>query len=450
MLRSINPYTNALIEEHTEDAESVIQTKLLQSDTAFSYWKNISIEARAYILKDIAKRLLEEKHTFANMITEEMGKPISESILEIEKSAWVCTYYAENAAQTLSPTYPKTESYKNIVRYEPMGVLLAIMPWNFPFWQVFRCFAPNVMAGNTMLLKHASNVQQCAKAIEHLITRCYDYPLLTNICISSKSVDHIIRNSIVKGITLTGSEHAGMMVAHSSGHAIKKSVLELGGSDAFIVLKDADITKAVKHAILGRFLNAGQSCIAAKRFFIEEVVYESFIQAFTDQMNQLICGDPKEPNTQIGPLAKPEFYTELHQHLQQLKSEGGNIVQAKTPSPYIFPPTLVTDLPKHSIVHSTELFGPIACVFRVSGPEEAIELTNYSPYGLSSSLWTADIEKAIKLSEQIEAGAVFINQFSKSDPRLPFGGIKKSGYGRELGDEGLKEFVNVKTVSIEN
>jgi succinate-semialdehyde dehydrogenase/glutarate-semialdehyde dehydrogenase len=450
MLKSINPFNNELISEYEIDSPEIIEKKLTEVNKSYKNWKKSSFDARRTLLLKIADSLISKKEELATVITLEMGKPIKESLAEIEKCAWVSRYYAENAERQLSKKEIKTEAYKNYIVFQPIGTILAIMPWNFPFWQVFRFLAPALMAGNTAMLKHASNVQGSAKMIIDIVNQNSENgKLIENLSIPGSMVKNIISDRRISAITLTGSKTAGISVAENAGKNMKKTVFELGGSDAFIVLPDADIDKSVSDGILGRFLNSGQSCIAAKRFILHENIADEYIEKLSKAVKKLEFSDPLNEKTNISVLAKNNFVEELNNQVKTAVREGGHIEIGGKIEGNFYSPTILTNLNENSIANREEFFGPVATVFTVSDEKEAVKLANNSPFGLSSAIWTKDIEKAERLALDIEAGGVFINQFSKSDPRLPFGGIKMSGYGRELSDEGIKEFVNIKTVSIE-
>jgi succinate-semialdehyde dehydrogenase/glutarate-semialdehyde dehydrogenase len=385
-------------------------------------------------------------------MTDEMGKPIQQSISEIEKCKWVCEYYAENAENFLEEEIIETDADKSYVQFDPLGVVLAIMPWNFPFWQVFRFAAPALMAGNVALLKHASNVQMCAREIESIF-RDAGFPegCFTTLLIGSSKVEQVIANSSVKAVTLTGSEIAGSKVAQFSGRYIKKTVMELGGSDPFIVLEDADIDKAVETGVKARLINNGQSCIAAKRFIIVENVFDKFKEQFVAKMKAQKIGDPLDESVDIGPMARRDLMEQLHDQVERSVKNGAKLICGGKPldrKGNYYPPTVLTDIKPGMPAYEEELFGPVAALFKVEDVYQALEVANSSKYGLGASLWTEDLQKARELTRLIESGSVFINGLVKSDPRLPFGGVKFSGYGRELSHYGIKEFVNIKTVWI--
>jgi succinate-semialdehyde dehydrogenase/glutarate-semialdehyde dehydrogenase len=385
------------------------------------------------------------------MMTTEMGKTIKSAIAEVEKCTLVCRYYAENAAECLADVAVATDASKSFVRYQPLGTILAVMPWNFPFWQVFRFAAPALMAGNVGVLKHASNVPQCALAIEEIFREAgFPEGVFQTLLITADQVAIVINDSRVKAATLTGSEPAGESLASAAGKQLKKTVLELGGSDPFIVLKSADLETAVSTAVAARMLNNGQSCIAAKRFIIEESIADEFEGRLVEKFQTLKVGDPMDEHTDIGPLATPGILEDLDKQVQVCIEKGSKVLiggkrLADCPGNFYLP-TILTDFPAGAPAYQEEFFGPVALLFRVADIEEAIKLANSTSFGLGASAWTKDEEQANRLIDEIEAGAVFINGMVKSDPRLPFGGIKRSGYGRELGIQGIHEFVNIKTV----
>jgi succinate-semialdehyde dehydrogenase/glutarate-semialdehyde dehydrogenase len=387
------------------------------------------------------------------LLTLEMGKPIKGAIAEVSKCAWVCRYYAENGAELLADTPITTDAKNSYVSYQPLGIILAVMPWNFPFWQVFRFAAPILMAGNVGILKHASNVPQCSLEIEKIILSA-GFPTGTfqSLLIGASQVEAIVKDPRIKAATLTGSEPAGMSLAATAGNQIKKTVLELGGSDPFIVLETADLEQAVNAAVTSRLLNNGQSCIAAKRFILQDTIAAEFTAKMVAKFQALTLGDPQLPETDVGPLATQGMLTELDAQVQKTVAMGAKVLtggQLLSDRPgYFYPPTILTDIPPDSPGAIEEFFGPVALLFTVSNLDEAISLANNTVFGLGASAWTNDPQQQQILIKELEAGCVFINSFVKSDPRLPFGGIKRSGYGRELGVEGIREFVNIKTVSL--
>ena len=399
-----------------------------------------------------AEILESEKNTFARVMTTEMGKPIKAAVSEAEKCAWVCRYYAENAQHHLADQIVETNAGKSYVKFQPLGPVLAVMPWNFPFWQVFRFAAPALMAGNVGLLKHASNVPQCALAIEEIFTRAgFPQGAFQTLLIGSDAVEGILNDERVVAATLTGSEPAGRSVASIAGKQIKKTVLELGGSDPFIVMPSANLDEAVTTAVKARTINNGQSCIAAKRFIVAKEIYEEFERRFVDEMRALRIGDPMEESTDIGPLATPQIVKDLDEQVNKAVAAGARVLTGgKRPDRpgNFFEPTVLVDVDLKATVSCEEIFGPVAMLFRASNINEAIHIANATPFGLGSSAWTNDAKEQSQFIEELEAGSVFINGMVASDPRLPFGGVKHSGYGRELAEFGIREFVNIKTVWI--
>ena len=390
-----------------------------------------------------------EKHELGRLMTMEMGKPIKAAIGEAEKCAWVCRYYAENAERHLADQVVETNARKSFVRFQPLGPVLAVMPWNFPFWQVFRFAAPALMAGNVGLLKHASNVPQCALAIEDLLLRSgFPEGVFQTLLIGSDLVERVLQDDRVAAATLTGSEPAGRSVASTAGKQVKKTVLELGGSDPFIVMPSADFEAAVTTAVKARTINNGQSCIAAKRFIVAEAIYERFEQRFVKEMKALRMGDPLEESTDIGPLATPQIVEDLERQVNDAVSQGARILTGGRRSGNYYEPTVMVNIDPHTSISCEEIFGPVAMLFPVRDVDEAIELANSTPFGLGSAAWTNDANEQQRFIDGLEAGCVFINGMVASDPRLPFGGIKHSGYGRELSNFGIREFVNIKTVWI--
>ena len=449
---SVNPANLEILEHHTPLTQSQILNKINKSYSDYLDWKKVPIDEKSNFLLQIASSLKNNVDYHALLISSEMGKPIREARLEVEKCVWVCQYYAENAPRFLEDRKIKTDASISYVKYDPLGLVFGVMPWNFPYWQVFRFIAPSLMAGNACILKHASNVFGCANAIEKVVIDVVPYKnVFTNLIVSSQAVPEIIQNSKIKAVTLTGSEKAGSEVAMIAGKEIKRSLLELGGSDPFVVLEDADLDKCVPKAIISRFLNTGQSCIAAKRFIVDENIYDDFINRIEIEVKNLVVGDPLDINTQLGPLAKEAFVDELDAQIKGSVDKGARLIcggKRIDKKGYYYEPTLLVDVNETMAAFKQETFGPVLCVIKSKNIEDALRLANNSEYGLSSSVWTSSPEKATYLTSNINSGAVFINDMSKSDPRLPFGGINKSGYGRELSDFGLREFVNVKTVYI--
>ena len=448
-IKSINPIDNSIIKEYESYSDQAVNTMINQSHEDFLLWKLLSFNKRKDILLKMAQKLKNNVEKHAKMISLEMGKPIKESRAEVLKCVWVIEYYAENASDFLKPETIKSDYSDSYIQYDPIGIILGVMPWNFPYWQVFRFIAPSLMAGNTSVLKHASNVSGCALLIEELVTDVSEYKsIFKTLLISSSQVENVIKNPHIKAVTLTGSEYAGSEVAMRSGKEIKKTVLELGGSDCFIVLNDADVDMAAKTAILARFLNSGQSCIAGKRFLVHEDVYDDFVSKVKNHMQNLKMGDPLLEETDIGPLAKMKFSEELDTLVQSSIQKGAKCLLGAKMNDAFYEPTLLIDVDEGMDVFTCETFGPVFCVSKISTTEEAIKIANNSEYGLGGSLWTKNTEKGKKIATQIETGAVFINDMTKSDPRLPFGGVKKSGYGIELSKYGIREFVNMKTIAI--
>lgn len=446
-MKSINPFNNEVLAEYKTYTDTEVQHILSQSELAFSKWKNTSFEERAKLMKTVGNLLRTKKRELAALITSEMGKLISESIVEIEKCASCCDYYAENAEKFLSREYIKTDAPESYIEYNPLGIVLAVMPWNFPLWQVFRFAAPTLMAGNTGILKHASNVPQCAMAIEQLFKEAgFPEYVFSTLLISSNKVEGIIADKRVKAVTLTGSEFAGSQVASTAGKYLKKSVLELGGSDPFIVLADADLDMAAETAIKSRLINAGQSCIAAKRFFIEESIYDTFTSKIEKIAGNLTSGNPAETGTQLAPMANSEFALQLKKQVEKSVASGAILHGTIEVKGAYFRPVFLHNVSPGMPAFDEELFGPVFSFIKIKNIDEAIKLANQSDFGLGATIFTRDTEKAKLMASRIESGSVFVNGLMKSDIRLPFGGIKNSGYGRELSYLGIREFVNTKTV----
>ena len=451
MLQSINPFNQELIQSYSEHSQNDINHIITEVDDEFTKWQKTNINERTELLSNTASILKKNIEKYSQIITMEMGKPIRESRAEIEKCAWVCEYYAENGQKFLAPQEVKTDALKSYVTFQPLGVILAVMPWNFPFWQVFRFAAPTLMAGNVGILKHSSNVSGCALAIEQIFQDAgYPKNAFRVLLMNNKKVASIIENPVIKAVTLTGSTPAGKTVASKAGKMLKKTVLELGGSDPYIVLEDADLQKAVNSCSISRLLNAGQSCIAAKRFIIVKSVLPKFQSLLIQNMKKIKMGDPLDENVNIGPMARIDLRDELHQQVIKSVKLGAKLVlggQIPAGKGAFYPPTILTEVKPGMPAFDEELFGPVAVIVSAKNENEAIQLANNSVFGLGAAVFTEDVKRGEKIAaEKIEAGSCFVNDFVKSDPRLPFGGIKQSGYGRELSDFGIREFVNIKTV----
>jgi succinate-semialdehyde dehydrogenase/glutarate-semialdehyde dehydrogenase len=449
IIKSINPYSQAEIAEHEVLTNVQLAQKIELSEKAFKNWRNTTFQERADKMKKLANILRARKEELGLLITNEMGKVLSEAVAEVEKSAGNCDFYAENAEKMLRDVYYDTP-FKSMSVFDPSGAIFAVMPWNYPFWQVLRYAAPAVMAGNVSILKHASNVQGCAKAIENAFLEAgFPEGVFQQVTISLNQVETIIASDIVSGVTLTGSEMAGSSVASLAGKHIKKTVMELGGSDAFIVLDDADIEKAATVATQSRMLNAGQACICAKRFIVTEKIGDEFAHLFAQKINALHQGNPLQDNINMGPLAKLEFANTLSSQLEKSLQQGAKILVGGEQDNCNFQPTLIDFVDSNNIAFQEETFGPLATIIRAKDANDAVAIANNHRYGLASAIWTEDREKAYKLARRIEAGNVFVNSLVRSDSRIPFGGIKKSGYGRELSEIGMKEFMNMKSIIIE-
>ncbi len=450
---SNNPYTNTQIAEYPEHSPEAVNTAIEAAHKQHEVWRKHSFEARAQRLNTVADLLESRKEALATTMSTEMGKPLQEGISEIEKCAWVCRYYAENAETFLATTAVESDASQSMVAYRPLGVVLAVMPWNYPFWQVMRFAAPALMAGNAGLLKHASNVSGCALALEKLFVDagCPE-GLFKTLLIPSDRVATVIEHPLVRAATLTGSTPAGKAVAAKAGEFLKKTVLELGGSDPYLILEDADLDLAAEQCAQSRLLNTGQSCIGAKRFIVLESVYEAFLEKFIAKLKEAVMGDPLKTETTLGPMARHDLRDELHEQVQKSIQAGAEcLLGGKIPDHEgaMYPATVLVNVKPGMPAYDEELFGPVASVIKVSSEAEAVRVANDSDFGLGSAIFSQDIARAEALAiHEIEAGSCFINHFVKSDPRLPFGGIKQSGYGRELGPYGIREFVNTKTVSI--
>jgi len=457
-IATINPATGETIQTFSEIDVTALEAKLALAQETFESYRHISLAQRSKWLQAAAQLLEAHGQRYGELMTLEMGKPIKAAVSEIQKCAWVCRYYAEQGAEFLADQFVTTDASQSFIRYQPLGVILAVMPWNFPFWQVCRFAAPALMAGNVGLLKHASNVPQCALALEELFLAAGFPPgAFQTLLVGADRVAEIVADDRVKAATLTGSEPAGASLAAIAGQHLKKTVLELGGSDPFIVLASADLEAAVSTAVTARMLNTGQSCIAAKRFIVQATIADEFTEKLAKRFQALKVGDPMHPDTDLGPLATPSILKELDHQVQTCLAAGARarvgghpLGIAELGDPLgrgnFYSATLLTDLPPGSPAYQEEFFGPVALLFPVADLDQAIHLANSTAFGLGASGWTTDTQEADRLINEIEAGSVFINGLVKSDPRLPFGGIKRSGYGRELGIQGIHEFVNIKTI----
>jgi succinate-semialdehyde dehydrogenase/glutarate-semialdehyde dehydrogenase len=453
MLQSINPANEELIQQYSEMSDSDVSQILNRVNSTFQEWKLTTFNHRAALMKNAAKILRDRKVEFARIMTLEMGKPILQSKAEVEKCASVCDYYADNAEKFLSNETVKTEFSKSYISYQPLGTILAVMPWNFPFWQIFRFAAPALMAGNAGVLKHASNVMGCALAIENIFKDAgFPENLFRAFLISSKKVEAVIRNKNVQAVTLTGSTPAGKAVASIAGNELKKTVLELGGSDPYVILEDADLESAAEICVNARLINGGQSCIAAKRFIIVEEVYKMFEELFLQKMKSKKMGDPFDESNHLGPQARTDLRNELHYQVKISVEKGAKLLLGgeipKMKGAY-YPPTVLANVTPGMPAYDDEIFGPVASLIEVKDEAEAIKVANVTSFGLGAAVFTKDIARGERIAEkEIIAGSCFVNDSVRSDPRLPFGGVKQSGYGRELSLFGIREFVNIKTVCV--
>src|SRR5215510_14773894 len=451
-ITSVNPATGEKLKEFKPHTDVEIEKALRSAVAAFEKNRAEPFAKRAQLMMSVATLLDREKQELARTITLEMGKLLRDSVAEIEKCANGCRYYAENAERFLEDEAAQTTARRSYLHYEPMGAILAIMPWNFPFWQVFRFAAPALMAGNVGILKHAGNVPQCALAIEQLFCRAgFEEGMFQTLLIEAEQAEKLIVDPRIKAVTLTGSEKAGSAVASTAAREIKKSVLELGGSDAFIVMPSADFESALSTAVKARTINTGQSCIAAKRLFIADEIYDEFLDQFVDRMRVLKVGDPMNPATEIGPLATEQILRGVHDQVQKSIALGAKLLTGgnRIHGPgFFYEPTVLVNVPRESPAYREEVFGPVASIFRVSDVGRAIEMANDSSFGLAATVWTNNPEEQKLFTSDLEVGMVFINAMVGSDPRLPFGGVKRSGYGRELGAAGIREFTNTKTIWI--
>lgn len=453
MIKSINPVTGKIVKTYNSLSEKGVEKIINAVDKSWHQWRQTSFAERAANMQNLASLLRSKQEELALLMAIEMGKVLREGKAEIEKCAWVCEYYAVNAESFLENEYIQTEAKKAFVTCQSLGTILAVMPWNFPFWQVFRFAAPTIMAGNTAILKHASNVPGCAMAIEDLFREAgFPENVFRTLLIGSNQVEMVIRHRAVKAVSLTGSTPAGKSVAAVAGSMLKKCVLELGGSDPYLILEDADLETAAKSCATSRLLNAGQSCIAAKRFIVVNKVYSEFLEYFTHEMNRAHFGDPRNQESTMGPLARMDLRDELHIQVVNSVKKGAEIVlggEIPFRKGAFYPPTILENVKPGMPAYEDELFGPVAAVIRVKDEAEAVKVANDNPFGLGAAVFTHDLAKAERLaSRQLDAGCCFVNDFVKSDPRLPFGGIKDSGFGRELSTHGIKEFMNLKTVVV--
>lgn len=452
-MESINPATEEPLKKFEPYDDEEVSHIIEKSNSAFIEWRRLTLTERKIFNIKLKEILEKRKEEIARLITQEMGKPIRQARSEIEKCALALQYYFEKAETFLAPQIVETENKKSYVRFDPLGVILAVMPWNFPFWQVFRCSAPSVIAGNSLILKHASNVSMCSLMIEELYKEAkFPDNIFRSILYEGDKTSTLMRNPLIKAGTLTGSEYAGMQLAKEAGSNLKKVVLELGGSDPFIVLDDCEVEKGAFWATRARCINNGQSCIAAKRFIVVESIYEQFKEAFTEEMKKVKVGDPLDEETEVGPLARKDLLEEVEGQVKKSVDQGASVIlggERLKQKGYYFPPTIIENVEKGMACCEQEIFAPVAPLIKVKDEKEAISVANSSRYGLGGSIWTRDLMKAEKLAGKLEVGTVFINGMVKSDPRLPFGGVKFSGFGRELSYFGIREFVNIKSVVVE-
>ena len=452
-MKTVNPTTGKVIEEYEMMDDAELDSIINKAAVAQNDWKELSFDQRAEYLNKVAQILKDRKEVLGELMATEMGKPLAQGVSEAEKCAWVCEYYAENAASFLENETIETDASKSYVTYNPLGTVLAIMPWNFPFWQLFRFAAPALMAGNAALLKHAPNVTGCALEIEHIIHKAgIPKSVFRTVLADIEQTQAMITHSEIDAVTLTGSTRAGKAVAGQAGSVLKKTVLELGGSDPYLILKDADLEKAAETCVISRLINSGQSCIAAKRFIAVQDVYDDFLELVISNMNEKMVGDPFEESTDIGPMARFDLRDQLHEQVKKSIKNGAECLlggEISDSEGAFYPATVLTDIKKGMPAYEEELFGPVASVLKAENEEEAIAIANDTQFGLGAAVFSRDAARAERIaSERLEAGCCFVNEFVKSDPRLPFGGIKKSGFGRELSHHGIKEFVNIKTVFI--
>ena len=451
-IESVNPATGERIKVYEEMAPQQAAAAVTDAHEAWKTWRRTSFAERGRLMKKAAAILRERKSEFAMLMATEMGKPLKQGVAEAEKCAWACEYYADNAEAYLAPEFGKTDASKSYVAFDPIGVVLAVMPWNFPFWQVFRFAAPALMAGNAGVLKHASNVPGCAVAIEEIFARAGFPPnVFRTLLIGSRQVKAVIEHPFVRAVTLTGSTPAGKAVAAQAGAVVKKTVLELGGSDPYIVLEDADLDHAVNTCVTSRLINSGQSCVNAKRFIILEPLLTAFTERLVAAMRTKKMGDPLAEGTDIGPQARTDLRDDLHRQVVDSVTRGAKLLlggEVPAGNGSYYPPTVLADVKKGMPAYDEELFGPVASIIKARDEADAVRIANDSIFGLGAAVFTRDIARGERIARELEAGCTFINTLVASDPRLPFGGIKEAGYGRELGSYGIKEFVNIKTVYV--
>ncbi|SFS07858.1 succinate-semialdehyde dehydrogenase / glutarate-semialdehyde dehydrogenase [Halomicrobium zhouii] len=453
-MEAVNPATGERIDTYEEADLPDVERALDDGWGAFQDWRDRPLAEREELIESAGEVLRENKREYAELMTEEMGKPVTQAVAEVEKCAWACDHYAQNAHAYLEDEhYPSPAGTEVKTVYEPLGIVLAVMPWNFPFWQVFRFIAPYITAGNVGVLKHASNVPGCAEAIEEIL-RDAGYPegVFQSLLVPSDLVDDVVADDRVRAATLTGSGPAGRAVASAAGDKLKKTVLELGGSDPFVVLDDADLEAAAETGAWARNQNGGQSCIAAKRFIVHSDVYDEYTDRLVDEFESLTIGDPFDEDTDVGPQARQDLLDDLDDQVQASVDAGANVVTGGEPMDRdgaYYPPTVLTDVPAGCPADTEELFGPVATLYEVEDADAAVRKANETEFGLGASVWTEDRDRGERIARRIDAGCVYVNQLTKSDPRVPFGGVKESGYGRELSEIGMKEFVNRKTVWIE-
>ena len=449
-MQSVNPHNGQVLKTYEEHGQDAIEERLARADRAFHAWSRSSIESRCQLMRRVASVLREQKQEFAELMAREMGKVLKEGLAEIEKCAWCCDFYAEEGPRFLADEESPSDASRSYIRYEPLGAVLAVMPWNFPFWQVFRFAAPSLIAGNVGVLKHASQVSGVSLAIEGIFRKAgFPEHVFTSLLISGEKARALVADPRIKAVTLTGSTVAGQSIASAAGQHLKKSVLELGGSDAYLILDDADVEQAASICSQSRLMNAGQSCIAAKRFIVAKPLMASFLTAMQKHFEAVRWGDPLDAASTMGPLSRVELRQELHEQVQRSIQQGAQLITGgKIPdgSGAYYPPTILAGVKPGMAAFDEELFGPVAAVIEARDEGEAIQLANRSVFGLGSAIFTRHTARAKAIIPQLEAGSVFVNALVKSDPRLPFGGIKASGYGRELSQIGIREFVNIKTV----